>query len=111
MWLAQAEIKSIPSTLILIRSSARPWIAGKLETPPAWYKLTPAWLLSKEAESLRSFTFIGVSDMRSAITSMLGNSRCSAYALLVASNKHDVKIGVVMCIVLSLNGGILLTKY
>jgi hypothetical protein len=52
MWLGQDAIRSMPSTLMRRRSSARPWMAGRLDTPPAPYRLTPGISDSRLAVSL-----------------------------------------------------------
>ena len=51
MWLPQAEIKSTPSTLTLIRSSAKPRIIGRLDTPPLAAVSTPVKKFNKDAVS------------------------------------------------------------
>ncbi len=51
MWLPQAGAMIMPFIITLTRSSSMPWITGKLETPPPWYRLTPGALPASDAVS------------------------------------------------------------
>ncbi len=52
MWFGQEAIRSMPSTWMRSRSSARPCIEGRLDTPPAPLRLTPGMSCSRRAVSL-----------------------------------------------------------
>src|SRR3569623_719135 len=52
MWLGQDAIRSMPSTLMRRRSSPRPRIDGRLDTPPAPWRLRPGTSRSRLAVSL-----------------------------------------------------------
>ena len=52
MWLAQAEVRHIPSTYMVKRSSPSPCMIGRLETPPPVARVTPGSSLRSEAVSL-----------------------------------------------------------
>ena len=52
MWLGHDDVTSAPSTWTRTRSSARPWIAGRLEIPPAPLMLTPGTSCRRRALSL-----------------------------------------------------------
>ncbi len=52
MWFGQDETELMPSSRMRTRSSARPWIAGKLEIPPAALRVTPGTSVNRLAVSL-----------------------------------------------------------
>jgi hypothetical protein len=90
MWLGQEAIRSMPSTLMRIRSSARPRITGRLETPPAPCNWTPgtsrsrlavSLVAGRRARSVSSSTWLAAGTGCRRVSSMTTGSSCVGCSL------------------------------